>query len=70
MICMIYIYIYIIFNEYYIYMMMYGKVILDGGNMGELQLIPRGQNIETEEVQDIEEWWALSGWIYLWLSNG
>jgi hypothetical protein len=38
--------------------------------MGELQLIPRGQNIETEEVQDIEEWWALSGWIYLWLSNG
>jgi len=52
---MIYIYIYIIFNEYYIYMMMYGKVILDGGNMGELQLIPRGQNIETEEVQDIEE---------------
>ena len=48
---------------------MYGKVILDGGNMGELQLIPRGQNIETEVVQDIEEWWALSGWIYL-LSNG
>ena len=53
-----------------IYMIMYGKVILDGGKMGELQLIPRGQNIETEEVQDIEEWWALSGWIYLWLSNG
>ena len=51
----IYIYISFSMNIIYIYMMMYGKVILDGGNMGELQLIPRGQNIETEEVQDIEE---------------